>query len=65
MPDRKPFALFNSDSNFSISASTSIFSSEIGTKYSLDFTLKETPSTFSKTSSMADVLVNFRIKELN
>ena len=49
IPIKKPSALFNSAFNFFNSASISIFAADIGTKYSLDFTLNEAPSTLSET----------------
>ena len=67
IPNKKPSALFSSASNFLTSASTSIFSLEIGTKYSLDFTLNEAPSIFSVTVFIIEVfvgLVNNSIKFL-
>ena len=65
MPNKKPSALFNSLFNFNNSASISMLSIANGTKYSFDFTLNDAPSTFSVTSFILVVLVNFEIMSSN
>ena len=65
MPNKKPSALFNSLFNFDNSACISMLSIANGIKYSFDFTLNDAPSTFSVTSFILVVLVNFEIMSSN